>query len=99
MTKIKNEVGYIQLISVHLNDYFAKFKNDQDLLQLIAGQAKEKKKGNVHNRIAAEPLGVATISAPGVPDRQIERITEKKARLLANSQPGAVLHWTPGEAD
>jgi kumamolisin len=45
---------------------------------------------------AADSTGCCTISAPGVPDRDIPGVTQAECDAIANSQPGAVAHWVKG---
>jgi len=45
----------------------------------------------------AAPTGCCTISAPGVPDRDIPGVTQVECTAIANAQPGAVAHWVKGD--
>jgi hypothetical protein len=50
-----------------------------------------------HAAAAAGPTGCCTISAPGVRDRQIEKVTQAQCVLIARAIPGAVPHWIEGD--
>jgi hypothetical protein len=47
--------------------------------------------------VSEEETGCCTISAPGIPDRDIPGITKAECEAIANRQPGAVAHWVKGE--
>jgi hypothetical protein len=46
---------------------------------------------------AGGPTGCCTISAPGVADRQVSKVTRTQCFILAHAIPGGVPHWVEGD--